>query len=151
METALIQEPFDMADIQITQLDPKTGIVSLGLTNAPKTLSGILLLAQVVALSYMRNPGKDVIDPTEGSGLRGDIGQYNFDPNDPSTVRLLCISRTKIVQAEVLARQQGTTINPVERLASLRVQTVAFDSTTYDTLLQVQITNEAGDTTTVVV
>jgi hypothetical protein len=140
-----------MADIQFTQVDPATGIVTLGLTDNPKTLSGLPLLVQVVARAYLSNPGKDVIDPTEGSGLRGDIGQYNYNPNDPATIRLLCIQRTKIVEAEILSRQQGTTTDPAERLASLDVVSVGFDSDTYDTMLQVQVTNEAGDTTTVVV
>ena len=85
-----------MPDIQIVQFDPVTGLASLALGIAPKVLTGIDLLAQVVALSFMRNSGQNVINPIEGSNLQADIGQYNISESQDTSV--LVVQRTKYVE-----------------------------------------------------
>jgi hypothetical protein len=141
-----------MSDLQITQVDPKTGIVTVGMGTAPALLDGIKKLAQIVTMAYLANPGKSVIWPTEGSGLRGDIGQYNFASDAANQeISLLVVQRTKSVETEVLTRQEGTATNPVERLKSLQVVSIAVDDTTFETMAQITVTNELGDTINILV
>lgn len=138
-----------MSDIQLIQFDPSTGIASLGLAQTPKLIDGITKLVQIVVLSYLRNPGQDVIDPVEGSGLRAAIGQFNFVDNDE--VKILAIQRTQTVEKEVIQRQNVGVGAPTERLKALKILDIGVDSSTASAFLRVQIINEAGDTTDVIV
>jgi len=137
-----------MPDIQIIQFDPNTGVGTVTLGNNPKKLTGIDLLAQVVALSYLRNPGQDVIAPTEGSGVRADIGQTNITSADQAS--LLLMQRTKTVETEVISRQLASD-DPSEKLKSLTVISVAADLSNAAVSAMVKIVNETGETTTILV
>jgi len=138
-----------MSDIQIVQFDKITGIARLALTNSPKTLDGMDKLVQIVVLGFLRNPGRDVIDPGEGSGFRQAIGQYNF--TEDTEVKLLAVQRTTVVEQEILSRQEVGNGVPTERLKSLKILDVGVDSSTFSAFLNVQIINEAGDTTNILV
>lgn len=138
-----------MPDIQIIQVDSETGLTTLGMGNSPKILTGISLLAQVVSLSFLRNPGRDVFAPTEGSGIRAEIGQFNFTQEDE--LKLLVMQRTKVVEKEVIGRQTAEVGNASERLKKLTVTDIATDITNARVLARVRITSEAGDTTDVLV
>lgn len=138
-----------MPDIQLIQFDPTTGLAKLGMGRAPKILTGIDLLAQIVVLSYLRNPGRDVIDPSEGSGLRDAIGQYNLTSNDE--IKILVVQRTKLVENEILGRQASSTGEPTERLKKLTVLDVASDLSSGQVLARVRLVSEAGDMTDILV
>ena len=143
-----------MPDLQITQIDPTTGIVTLGLGISPPLLTGLDLLVQLVTLTFLKDPGgRDVIQPTAGSGLRAAMGQYNITSgnNDITQVNLLMIQQTKVVEQQILQNQEGTTSDATERLNSLQVLDVGFDPQSDEALLRVQIINEAGDVTDVIV
>lgn len=138
-------------DIQITIVDPVTGIVTLGLTNYPKKLIGMDLLAQIVALKMLKTWDQDVFDPQEGTNFRQYIGQYNFSEDDFEEVRLLVVSQIKKVEQDIIA-EQGTNIGtPSERLSQLRLLDVASDPTTGSIAARVQILNEAGGSRDLVV
>jgi hypothetical protein len=138
-----------MPDIQIIQVDPKTGLTTMGMGNSPKILTGINLLAQVVSLSFLRNPGRDVFAPTEGAGIRADIGQFNFTQEDE--LKLLVMQRTKVVEKEVIGRQTAGIGDPAERLKKLTVLDIATDLQNSRVVARVRLTSEAGDTTDVLV
>lgn len=138
-----------MPDLQVVQFDPKTGVASLALGTSPKMLNGIDLLKQVVALHYLKNPGQDVLDPNEGSGLRAAIGQYNF--GDPAEVKLLFIQRTQVIEKDILNKQPIGVGTPEERLKKLAVLDAAYDQDTGVLVGSVQIINEAGDSTNILV
>ena len=139
-----------MPDIQILQIDPTTGLGTFGLGNDPKELTGIDLLAQVVTLSYLRNPGQDVLYPNEGSGIRADIGQYTVAA--PDQAKLLVMQRTQTVQTEILTRQAAAgVVAPSEKLKSLTVLDVATDSTGSQVMARVKVLSETGATTTILV
>jgi hypothetical protein len=138
-----------MPDIQILQIDEQTGLVSLGMGRSPKMLSGIELLAQVVSLGFLKNTGRDVIDPADGTGLRDAIGQYNFSTGDE--LKVLVIQRAKALEKDILAKQSAGTIDPTERLKKLLVLNVAADTSTGTVLAKVRVVNEAGGTQDILV
>lgn len=137
-----------MSDIQIVQFDKITGLASLGLGETPKLLTGLSKLVQIVVLTFLKNPGRDVLDPAEGSGVRSDIGQYNFSTGDD--IKLLAIQRTKEVEKQVIDRQPTQT-DPSEKLKKLTILDVAADPLSGSAVLRVQIFNEAGDTADILV
>jgi len=138
-----------MPDIQIIQFDPSTGLGTVRLSNTAKRLTGVDLLAQVVALSYLRNPGQDAIDPVEGSGIRQDIGQINIGSEDEA--KLLVMQRTRLVEREVISRQTVGLGDPTEKLKSLTVLDVAADLVESRVVTRVKIVNEAGQSTDILV
>lgn len=137
-------------DYQIIVFDKKTGLASVQIPAVPKKLTGVDKLVQIVILSFLRNPGKSVLFPVEGSGLRGEIGQFNFS-GDGAEVRALAIQRVRVVQQEVIGRQNPNQGTPEERLKSLVLKDFAFDAAASKAVLKVQIINEAGDTRNVLV
>lgn len=139
-----------MYEYKIVNFDPTTGLATVGIPTVQKIIQGSDLLVQVVVLSFLRNPGKSVMFPSEGSGLRGDIGQYNFTISG-NQVQLLAVQRVKVVQQEVISRQDPNVGTPSERLRSLTLQSFAWDPNTSAAVLQVTLVNEAGDSRTVLV
>lgn len=137
-------------DFQLVTFDPTTGQASYGMPTVPKIITGLDKLVQIVVLEFLRNPGRDVLAPNEGSGLRADIGQYNFT-GDGSELRAHAVQRTRFCQQEILGRQNPAAGTPSERLKSLSVKNFAYDATNLAAMLLVQVTNEAGDSTTVLV
>jgi hypothetical protein len=138
-----------MPDIQIIRFDPSTGLGTVELGDAAKRITGIDLLAQIVALSYLRNPGQDAIDPVEGSGIRQDIGQISIGNEDEA--RLLVMQRTRLVEREVISRQTIGLGDPTEKLKSLTVLDVAVDLQEARVVTRVKIVNEAGQSTDILV
>lgn len=138
-----------MSEIQVIQFDPVTGLATMGMGSVPKILTGMDKLKQIVILSYLRNPGQDVFYPQEGSGLRATIGQYNFTDSDE--LKTLFVQRTKAVEKEIISRQSSNKGTPEERLNKLVVIDVAYDFQTAVLIGRVQIINEAGGVSDVLV
>lgn len=138
-------------DLQITIVDETTGLVTLGLPRVPKILTGLDKLVQLVALSFLRNPGKSVFWPTEGSGLRADIGFYNYHDVAGAEIRVRAVQAVKDVEAEIIARQDPNSGSPDERLQKLELRDFAFDPETYRAILAVQIVAESGDNTNLLI
>lgn len=137
-----------MSDIQVVLFDKVTGLASLGMGDSPKLLTGLPKLIQIVVLTFLKNPGRDVLDFEEGSGVRADVGQYNFSTGDD--IKLLAIQRTKEVETQVIDRQPTQT-DPTEKLKKLTILDVAADPLNGSMVLRVQIFNEAGDTADILV
>jgi hypothetical protein len=138
-----------MPDIQVVQTNSETGISELGLGRAPKILTGVSLLAQLVVIAFLKNPGRDVIDPNDGSGLRDAIGQYNL--SDLEEIKLLVLQRTKNVEKQIFTRQSVGVIDPSERLKKLSVLSVASDPVEGRVLASIRIINEAGESQDILV
>ena len=138
-----------MSDLSLIRTDPVTGVVSLAMGQTARAVTGIDLLVQLVALSFLRNPGRDVLDPDEGSGLRAAIGQHNI--SDSEELRLLVVQRTRSVEREILSRQTTSVTSPEERLSKLNVLDVASDETGGRVLIRVQVINEAGGSVDILV
>ena len=138
-----------LADISVLQIDPKTGVISLGLGRGTKSVSGITLLAQIVALEFLKNPGRDVFDPESGSGLRSAIGQYNLSNADE--IRILVIQKARAVEKSVMASQAAGIGAPSENLKKLDIIDVAVDEINAKVLIRVQVTNETGEVTDILI
>lgn len=134
-------------DIQCIVVDPVSGRVSLALGS--KILTGMQKLVQIVILSLLNIPGKDVLDPASGGGLPAMIGE-NFDPNDKAELYSEVVRRVAASESQVLASQIGLTLPAAEQLAKLQVVNIknAVNSDSADVTLR--ITNEAGANTNVV-
>lgn len=136
-------------DLQITNIDPETGVVSLGIPVVPRKLTGLSKLAQIVTLQILKNPGQDVLTPTEGTGFRSMIGQYNFVTTEE--IRGAVVQRIRFVESQILASQLPGVGTPSERLKELKLQDMAFDETTRELLVRIRILNESGQDTDVIV
>jgi len=138
-------------DIKITNIDPLTGLVTLGLNNNTKTVSNMDLLAQIVSLKLLKTFDQDVFDPKEGTDFRADIGQYNFAADDVEEIRLLAVSQIQKIEQDII-EEQGTNLGtPSERLLKLRLMDIAGDVDTGSVAIRVQIVNESGNTRDIVV
>ena len=137
-------------DYQMVVYDATTGVATVQIPTIPKILTGLDKLVQIVVLYFLRNPGKAVLQPVEGSGLRADIGSYNTTI-DGAEIRALAIQRTQAGQQEIISRQSANQGTPDERLKSLILRDFAYDESTLMTVLKVQVINEAGDSTNVLV
>lgn len=137
-------------DYQIISFDPTTGVSTFGIPAVPKVITGLDKLVQIVCLSFLRNPGKSVLAPNEGSGLRAAIGQYNSS-QDGNEIRALAVQKVRTVQSEVITRQDPTQGTPDERLKSLVLKDFAYDSETSTAMLRVQIVAESGDSRDVLI
>ncbi len=136
-------------DLQVITFDRDTGLATLGIPLVPRKISGVEKLVQVVVLTIMKNGGRDVFEPNVGSGLRGLIGQYNFTEGDE--VKNLAVQRIRAVEQQILGFQAGAMVSPAEKLKKLEVLGVAFDETTYQTLIRIQVFSEAGQSRDVIV
>jgi hypothetical protein len=138
-----------MSDIALIQFDPTTGIATVGMGNVPQLLSGSALLTQIVVLEFMKNPGRSVIQPSEGAGIRAAIGQFNM--TSATEVKLFITQRSQNVEKTLLARQKPGVGLPSERLQALTILDVATDLTQGQVMARIRITSETGATTDVLV
>lgn len=135
-------------DIQIIIVDPTTRKVSLGLST--KTITGISKLIQIVILSLMNNPGKDILDLAKGSGLPALVGS-NIDVDNLSDTFSEIAQRVKKVEQEILADQVGSSDPDSEKLKELQIVDLQAGESPDEILLRVRIINREGRTTEVVV
>ena len=121
-----------MSDIQIIKIDPDTGLATVEMSSTPKKLVGLAKLIQIVVLEFLKNPGRDVFNPEEGSGLRADIGQYNFI--DGNEIRLRAVQRATFVEKFILDNQPVGG-DPTEKLKKLMILDVGVDASTASAIL----------------
>lgn len=136
-------------DFPLIKFDPNTGIASVGIPDAPRSLRGVDKLIQIVCIAVLKNGGQDVFEPTAGAGLRAMIGQYNY--SDPSEIRVEVLRRISLIEQQIIQNQAGFTLPATEKLVKLTVLSVVSDSITGDTAVRVQVVNEAGQSKIAVV
>jgi len=136
-------------DFPLITFDSSTGIASVGIPKAPRRLTGIDKLIQVVVLAVLKNGDQDVISPDLGSGLRSMIGQFNF--SNPSEIRVEVIQRVKNIEQQIIVGQSDFNLPSSEKLSQLKVIDLVTDSSTGATAVRLKINNQAGQTSTVVV
>ena len=103
------------ADLKIISAD-ETGVIRVGLQRPAVKIQGIEKLVQIVALELLRNGGRNIADPTAGTGLRGRIGTNIEDEAEFFADIRLMVSNG---ETNIKERQIGTTRGPDERLAQL--------------------------------
>lgn len=135
-------------DVQVIDVDPITRRVSFRLK--PKLITGISKLIQIVVLSLMNVPGRDVLDPEKGGGLPAMIGM-NIDPNDSTEVFAEIAQRVKKSQDEIVSAQIGLNEDPEARLQELQIVSIQKGETLDEVLVRIRIINEAGRASDIVV
>jgi hypothetical protein len=136
-------------DFPIITFNPDTGLAEAGIPKAPRPLKGIQALVQIVVIAILKNGGKDVLTPEEGSGLRAMIGQYNV--SDPNEIKLEIIQRIRSIEKQIISSHAGFSVPATEKLKKLNITEIAIDPITNAVAVRVQIFNEAGQQTTTVV
>lgn len=135
-------------EIQLIDIHPITRLVTF--TLKPKRLSGIYKLIQVVILSLLNVPGKDVLDPDEGGGLPALIGT-NFDPNDSDEAFGEIARRVRKSEQEIIDQQIGIEEDPEARLVSIQIINIENAENLDGIRSRLRIINEAGQASDVVV
>jgi len=134
-------------DIQVISVDPTTGRVSFGLV--PQILTGYQKLVQIVVLSLLNTPGKDILNPADGGGILSMIGTNIESVNATDVLAELNMAVSK-TQTEVINYQTGITATPDELLSSLQVISLTEGQSIDEVLLTLRIINQAGRSTDVV-
>lgn len=130
-------------DIQCVFIDPVTKGVSLRLGS--KIVTGPSKLFQIVVLSLLNVPGKDVLDPSLGGGMPEIVG-LNFDATDRTEVFAEVARRVKKTQTEILQAQIGSNAPASERLRELHIIDIVVGATADAADLKLRIVNELGQT-----
>ncbi len=135
------------ADIQVINVDQTSRRVFFKLY--PKKVTGISKLIQIVVLSLLTVPGRDVLDPDLGGGLPALVGS-NIDPNDSTELFGEVAQRVKKAQKEIISAQVGLNEDPEEKLQELQIVSISQGSSADEVFVRVRVINEAGRTADVV-
>ena len=135
-----------MSDLRLINIDPVTRVVTIKAT--PKQISGSELLIQIVVLSLLNIPGKDVLDPNKGGGIPSLIG-YNI--YDEDTLFSDIAEKVAKTQEEILDDQIGLRISPEEKLKEIVIKEIIRGDSEDEILLRLQIINEVGRIAEVVI
>lgn len=130
-----------MPDIKVLIQDDVTGEVSFGMSRPPKSVSGIDLLVQIVALQFLNNGGRSIFNPGRIGGLREFIGR-NYDPDDPSELFADIQLMTSRIEQGIKEEQVLANRGPSERLQSLRLIDIVPDETQLEIKIVVAVVNE---------
>lgn len=137
-------------DFKIVNFDPSSGVASLGIPDVTKKISGFDKLVQIVVLELLRNPGRNVLNPMEGSGLRDSIGKFGFI--DQSEVRTFVIQRIDQVKTNIISIQTEENVPDMsERLRNIEIVSFSFDQTESFAYVNIRIYNELGQSRSVIV
>jgi len=134
-------------DIQLVAIDPLTKMASLKVS--PKTVKGLTKLIQIVVLSLLNTPGKDILDPERGGGIPEMIGM-NIDPGDLSEVLSEVTRRVKKSEAEIIKDQIGLELPVDERLREIKIVNVGHGTLATEVLVRIRVVNELGQQSDVV-
>lgn len=130
-------------DLKVISADAN-GVVSFKLASPQQKVEGIDLLVQNVALELMRNPGRNINDPTDGAGFRQTIGQ-NITTSDQEFFADMQMRCTQAA-ANLIARQQNTVRPPDARLASLRLLDIVSNEQASQLSIVLEVISEANVT-----
>jgi hypothetical protein len=134
-------------DISLLKIDESTRAVSLELSS--KVVTGLTKLVQVVVLSLLNSPGRDILDPDRGSGIPDMVGM-NYDPLDLSEVVSDLTSRIRKSETEILADQVGLNAPASEKLRELKIVSVGPGTALDEVVARIRVINELGQQSDVV-
>lgn len=134
-------------DISLIQVDPESKQVSLKLGHQP--LKGMSKLVQIVVLSLLNTPGRDILNPESGGGIPDMIGM-NYDPGDLGDILAELTRRVRKSEAEVIADQVGLILDPEERLKSLSIVSLSPGGSLDEVAARIRVINELGQQSDVV-
>lgn len=111
------------------------------LAQPQQKVEGIDLLVQIVAMELLRNPGRNINDPTAGAGLRQTIGQ-NINGNEQDFFADMQM-RCSQAAANIVSRQTQAVRPPDARLATLRLLDIVSNAADSQLEIVLEIISEA--------
>ena len=130
-------------DLNVVAIDPYTRIVSFKLNVVPRRTVGIEGLVQLVAKTIITTPGTDIWSPEYGGGLMS----YQANGINSSKMQLVTsdiISIVKKSEQQIKKEQSVLNIADDEKLRSLEVLSVDFDSLTLSIVAHILVTAYSG-------
>ena len=134
-------------DISLLKIDESTRRVTLQVGS--KAVTGLTKLLQIVVLSLLNNPGRDILDPDRGAGIRDMIGM-NFDPTDLTEILAELTQRIRKSEKEILADQVGLNVISSEKLREIKIISVSPGDALDEIAARIRIINELGQQSDVV-
>lgn len=135
-------------DIQVIDVDPDTKKVFFKIY--AKKVTGIYKLIQIVVLSLLNVPGRDILDPEKGGGLPSLIGS-NIDANDSTEVYADIAQRVAKTETEIITDQIGLNDAPSEKLKELKIIEIKQGEQINEILLRLRVINQEGRASDIVV
>lgn len=136
-------------DIQVIDVDQTTRKVFFVLK--PKKVTGISKLVQIVVLSLLDVPGRDVLDPDKGGGLPALLGM-NIDPNDSTEIYAEVARRIRKTEEEIITDQIGIGDPDNEKLAELQILDISRSDINIDEIfVKIRVISQAGRSVDIVV
>jgi hypothetical protein len=135
-------------DISLLQLDPDTGEITIKMQS--RVVYGVQKLLQLVILSLLNKPGKDIITPERGSGLL-DMVAGNYDPSDIPEIAAELTQKIRKTEVEVIQAQTGRSVPPNERLKEVTILSINQGETIDQIWVRIKVTNELGQSAEAVV
>lgn len=134
-------------DISLLQIDESTRRVTLQMS--PKPVTGLTKLMQIVVLSLLNSPGRDILNPEKGAGIPDMIGM-NFDPTDLSDILGEITRRVRKSEEEILQDQVGLNPPANEKLREIKIISVSPGEALDEVAARIRIINELGQQSDVV-
>jgi hypothetical protein len=141
VRTCVIEFFKAMSNLKMFKVDPDTGRFSLGLSKPSVEISGIDLLVQNVAQTYLTNGGRSIVYPDRLGGLRQYLGA-NVDLEDSAELNADIVMMTRQIEQQIKEEQNGTRRPPSERLQELRFIDIIPDEQESAIEIRVQVVNE---------
>jgi len=135
-------------DISLVQVDPQTNVVSLKLSH--KSIKGMSKLVQIVILSLLNTPGKDILDPEMGAGILEMMGM-NYNPSDLGDILAELTRRVRKTETEILANQIGIELVSEEKLKTLSIISLGPGGSIDEVAARIRVVNELGQQSDVVI
>jgi hypothetical protein len=135
-------------DIQVIDVEPGTNKVFFVIK--AKKLTGIYKLIQIVVLSLLNTPGKDVLDMDKGAGFPSLAGS-NIDPNDSTEIFADIAQRVRKSESEIIADQIGVDDPASEKLSELQIIDITEGATADEIFVRLRIINQEGRASDIVV
>lgn len=136
-----------MNDLQVIDVDPNTRKVFFVIK--AKQIKGISKLVQIVVLSLMNSPERDVLDPELGSGVTDMIGT-NIDPNNSTEAFGDIAQAIKKIETEIINAQIGVNDPAEEKLANIQIMGME-NGDADEILVKLRVINQSGQISDVVV
>lgn len=132
-------------DVELIHIDSTTRRVSL--RAGTRALTGINKLLQIVVLSLLGVPGRDLLDPELDGGIPELIG-WNFSPEeDIVEITSEVTRRISKTKAEVIDSQIGIDVESAEQLRDIEIVRIEPGEQVDEVLVRIRIINELGQRT----
>lgn len=135
-------------DISLLEINPDTGAIKLKLGS--KQVKGLTKLVQIVVLSLLNVPGKDVLEPEKGGGIPELIGM-NFDPTDLTEILGELTRKIRKTETEIMRDQVGLNITSDEKLKEIKIIKVQQGDSLDEISARIRVINELGQQSDVVI